>query len=168
MPPAREPAISPWLPMPTGCTPDALPSWPRTLSAISRSMPGRSARPATRPSMPGARGAASRSSTCSTTCTAAVRPNRASSARGNGSALSIVPVASPSVRCPPDTFDKVSVNVSSPSSCASSSTATVIVRDDSPVWNVSVPLAGRVVRRPPARCRPTWRSPPSTRGSPRD
>ena len=71
---------------------------------MSRSMPRRSSRPAKRPRKPGARGAASRSSTCSTTCTAAVRPNRASSARGSGSRFSIV-------------------------------------REDSPAWNVSVPLA---------------------------
>ena len=53
----------------------------------------------------------------------------------------MVPVASSSVRRPPDTFESDSVNVSSPSSCASSSTATSTVFDDWPVWNVSVPLA---------------------------
>ena len=108
---------------------------------MSRSMPRRSSRPAKRPLKPGSRGAASRSSTCSTTCTAAVRPNRAKRARGSGSRFSIVPVASPSVSRPPEAPDSVSVSVSSPSSCASSSTPTSIVFDDSPAWNVSVPLA---------------------------
>ena len=109
---------------------------------MSRSIPRRSSRPANRPRKPGSRGACSRSSTCSTTCTAAVRPNRASSARGSGSRFSIVPVASPSVtRPPPEALDSVSVSVSSPSSCASSSTTTSTVFDDSPAWNVSVPLA---------------------------
>ena len=50
----------------------------------------------TRPRKPGFRAASSRSSTCSTTCSAAVRPNRASSARGSGSELTIVPVVSSS------------------------------------------------------------------------
>ena len=49
------------------------------------------------------------------------------------------PVASPSVSRPTDTFD--SVSVSSPSSYESSSTATSIVCEDWPAWNVSVPLA---------------------------
>ena len=57
-------------------------------------MPGRSCRPATWASTPTSRGAASRSSTCSTTCTAAVRPNRAIKACGSGSLFPIVPVAS--------------------------------------------------------------------------
>ena len=48
-------------------------------------MPDRSCRPATWASKPTSRRAASRSSTCSTTCTAAVRPNRAIKARGSGS-----------------------------------------------------------------------------------
>ena len=70
-------------------------------------------------------------------CTAAVRPKRASSALGNGSRFLIVPVASPSASRPAEAF----VSVSSPSSCASSSTATSTVFDDSPASNVSVPLA---------------------------
>ena len=74
-------------------------------------------------------------------CTAAVRPKRAKSARGSGSRFLIVPVASPSASRPAEAFDSVSVSVSSPSSCASSSTVTSIVFDDSPAWNVSVPLA---------------------------
>ena len=45
------------------------------------------------------------SSTCSTTCTAAARPNRASSARGSGPVLTIVPVASSAVSRPPEAFD---------------------------------------------------------------
>ena len=54
----------------------------------------------------------------------------------------MVPVASASViRAPDDAFDSVSAIVSSPSSCASSSTATSIVCDDSPAANVSVSLA---------------------------
>ena len=110
---------------------------------MSRSMPRRSSRPANRPRKPGSRGACSRSSTCSTTCTAAVRPNRASSARGSGSRFSIVPVASPSVSRPDEAFDSRSVSVSSPSSWASSSTPTSIVFDDSPGPNFSVPLAAR-------------------------
>ena len=40
------------------------------------------------------RGAFSRASTCSTTCSATVRPNRAIGGRGSGSEFSIVPVAS--------------------------------------------------------------------------
>ena len=108
---------------------------------MSRSIPRRSSRPATSPRKPGSRGASMRSSMCSTTCTAAVRPKRASSARGSGSRLTIVPVASPSATRPPEAFDSRSVSVSSPSSCESSSTATLIFFDDSPERNVSVPLA---------------------------
>ena len=59
----------------------------------------------------------------------------------SGSRFLIVPVASSSVSRPRDAFDSVSVNVSSPSSCESSSTATSIVCDDSPAWKESVPLA---------------------------
>ena len=140
-PAAGAPPIGAWRPAPAGYPPPKPPSWPRKLSAISRSMPRRSSRPANRPRNPGSRGACSRSSTCSTTCTAAVRPKRASNARGSGSRFLIVPVASPSDSRPDEAFDSVSVNVSSPSSCASSSTATSMVFDDSPAWNVSVPLA---------------------------
>ena len=49
--------------------------------------PAASCRPATWASTPTSRGAASRSSTCSTTCTAAVRPNRAIKACGSGSGV---------------------------------------------------------------------------------
>ena len=108
---------------------------------MSRSIPCRSSRPANRPRKPGSRCAWSRSSTCSTTCTAAVRPNRASSARGSGSRLRIVPVASPSLSLPLLGFDSCSVNVSLPSSCSSSSTATRTVLLLSPGATVSVPLA---------------------------
>ena len=74
-------------------------------------------------------------------CSAIARPKRASSAAGIRSVFSIVPVASPSASHAPDTFDSVSVSVSSPSSCASSSTVTSIVPDESPGWNESVPVA---------------------------
>ena len=136
--PAPPEAPTPATPRPT---PAAPPSRRIRSSPMSRSMPRRSSRPATRPRNPGSRDASSRSSTCSTTCTAAARPNRASSARGSGSEFLIVPVASPSVTCPDEAFDSRSVSVSSPSSCASSSTPTSIVCDDSPARNVSVPLA---------------------------
>ena len=53
----------------------------------------------------------------------------------------MVPVASASSSHAPDAFDSASTNVSSPSSCASSSTVTSMVLLDSPAWNVSVPLA---------------------------
>ena len=55
------PALGSWTPAPTGFPPTDAPSWLRTLSAISRSIPGRSARPANRPSTPDSRGAAIRS-----------------------------------------------------------------------------------------------------------
>ena len=145
-------------------------------------MPRRSSRPANRPRKPGSRGAASRSSTCSTTCTAAARPNRASSARGIGSWFSIVPVASPSVSRPDEAFDSVSVSVSSPSSCASSNTPTSIVFDRSPAAKTSwvprrsgaadsstrdrgpAPLRGAAPERTRVRSRPT--STPSTAARP--
>ena len=104
-------------------------------------MPGRSSRPANRARKPRSRGAAIRCSTCSTTCSAVARPNRASSAAGIRSAFSIVPVASASSSHAPDAFDSARVNVSSPSSCASSSTATSMVFVEAPAANVSVPLA---------------------------
>ena len=106
---------------------------------MSRSMPRRRARPANRPRKPGSRGAWSRSSTCSTTCTAAVRPKRAISARGSGSLFWMVPVAVPSAMRAPETFDSVSVSVSSLSSWESSSTSTRTVFDVSPVAKLSVP-----------------------------
>ena len=136
--PSGTPDIGSWMPVPTAFAPADPPNWLRKLRGTSRSIPGRSARPANRPSTPGARGAWSRSSTCSTTCTAAVRPNRASSARGSGSRFSIVPVASPSVSRPPEGFD--SVTVSPPSSWASSSTGTDTVFDVWPAAKRSVPL----------------------------
>ena len=123
-------------PMPIGCANcDSRPS------AKSRSCPDCSCWPAKRARKPRRRGAAIRSSMWVTTCSAVARPKRASSAAGIRSAFSIVPVASPSVRCAPEAFDSRSVSVSSPSSCASSSTATSTVRVVSPVWNESVPLA---------------------------
>ena len=74
-------------------------------------------------------------------CTAAVRPNRATSARGIASWFSIVPVAVASVRTPLDAFDSVSVSVSSPSLCESSSTVTSMLPDELPDSMVSIPLA---------------------------
>ena len=94
--PIGEPDLAPGEPAPGACMPVDDPSWLRKSSAISRSMPGCgcSCRPATWASTPTSRGAASRSSTCSTTCTAAVRPNRAIKTCGSGSLFLIVPVAS--------------------------------------------------------------------------
>ena len=76
-----------------------------------------------------------------TTRSAAARPKRASSAAGIRSVFSIVPVASPSATRTPEGLDSRRFIVSSPSSCASSTTATAIVFDDSPASNVRVPLA---------------------------
>ena len=53
----------------------------------------------------------------------------------------MVPVAVPSARYAPDGFESVSVSVSLPSSCASSSTGTETVFSVSPAVKVSVPLA---------------------------
>ena len=123
-------------PMPIGCANcDIRPS------AKSRSSPSRSSRPANRARKPRCRGAAIRSSMWVTTCSAIARPKRAKSAAGIRSVFSIVAVASRSVIGPPEAFDSRSVSVSSPSSCASSSTPTSIVPDDSPAWKESVPLA---------------------------
>ena len=83
----------------------------------------------------------SRAPTASATWLAASRPNRASQARGIGPVLLIVPVAEASEICAPVAFESVSVSVSLPSSCASSSTATDTVFSVSPAANVSVPLA---------------------------
>ena len=66
---------------------------------------------------------------------AVVRPNRAS---GSGSRFSIVAVVSPSVSRSDEALN--SISVSSPLSCASSSTETSIRSVDSPARNVSVPL----------------------------
>ena len=74
-------------------------------------------------------------------CTAAVRPKRAMSARGIASLFSIVPVAVASVTTPFDAFDSVSVSVSPPSSCESSSTVTSMLPEVLPEPIVSVPLA---------------------------
>ena len=126
---------APARPVPIGANDDRKPS------AKSRSMPGWNSRPANRARKPRRRGAAIRSSMCSTTWSAVARPMRAKSAAGIRSAFSIVPVVSPSVTTAPDAFDNVSVSVSSPSSYASSSTATSTVPDVSPAWNESVPLA---------------------------
>lgn len=127
MPGCREP-----YPVPDNC-------W-RMPTAACSSLPLPIRLPGTRASTPGCRGAEMRSSTCSTMCTAAVRPKRAMSAAGIASWFSIVPVAVALVSTAPEGFDNVSVSVSSPSSCASSSTATSMVCDVCPVPNVSVPL----------------------------
>ena len=123
-------------PIPIGCA-----NCDMKPSAKSRSIPGRNSRPANRARKPRSREPAIRSSTCSTTCSAVARPKRASSAAGIRSVFSIVPVASASSSHAPVAFDSASVNVSSPSSCASSSTATSMVFDDSPAANVNVPDA---------------------------
>ena len=73
-------------------------------------------------------------------CTAAVRPNRAISALGSASWFVMVPVALESVRLPLEAFDNVTVNVSLPSLCSSSSTATSMVADELPALIVSVSL----------------------------
>ena len=65
----------------------------------------------------------SRSSTAPSACSHAMRPNRPSHARGMGSLLAIFPVACASASCAPTALRRCSANVSSPSSCASSSTA---------------------------------------------
>ena len=111
----------------------------------SRSLPGWNSRPANRARNPRPRDAASRCSICSTICSAVARPNGARSAAGIGSTFSIVPVVSPSCSHAPDAFNSASVNVSSPSVCASSRTPALMVFLDSPAWNVSVPLRRRVV-----------------------
>ena len=82
-----------------------------------------------------------RSPIASVTCSAAARPKRASHARGMGSAFTIVPVASPSAIRAPRALDNLNVNVSSPSSIASSSSATRTVFSVSPAAKVSVPDA---------------------------
>ena len=99
-----------------------------------------SACPATRARPPAPRGASRRASTPASTCSATVRPNRASHALGIGSAFSIVPVATRSAMAAPCAFESLSLNVSGPSSWASSSTATATVFARSPTANVSVPL----------------------------
>ena len=128
-------------PAPTRFAPSDGASRLRNSTAISRSMPGRTCRPATWPRKPVSRCASIRSCTCSTTCTAAARPNRAKSAFGSGSRFSIVPVASPSVTRPPEGLDSRSVSVSSPSSWKSSSTVTSMLPDELPDSMVSIPLA---------------------------
>ena len=89
------------------------------------------------------RAADSRPRTASSACSAAVRPKRASHACGIASRFSIVPVAvaSWSHALPREGFESVSVNVSSPSSWASSSTGTDTVLSVSPGAKLSVPEA---------------------------
>ena len=86
------------------------------------------------------RGAARRASTASSTWSVTVRPKRASHACGMWSAFSIVPVATPSAIRAPVAAVSRSVKVSSPSSCASSSTGTATVFAVSPGTKVSSPF----------------------------
>ena len=89
----------------------------------------------------GAPGASKRALTASATWLPTVRPKRASHADGIGSEFSIVPVATPSaITAPPVGFDSETVNVSPPSSTASSSSATLTVFDVSPAAKLSVPV----------------------------
>ena len=104
-------------------------------------MPGRTSRPANWASTPTGRGAAIRASTRSTTCTAAVRPNRPIKARGSGSLFLMVPFATASAMTTPTGFHRYSAIVSCPSSWASSITVTLTVFTVSPGRNVSVPVA---------------------------
>ena len=91
-------------------------------------------------SVPGTGAAVIRSSTASRTWSATVRPKRASHACGIASEFSMVPVASPSaMRTFSDGLDSVSVIVSEPSLCASSSTSTETVRLVTSGAKVSVP-----------------------------
>ena len=89
---------------------------------------------------PAARGASSLACTLSTTCSATVRPNRASHAFGILSVFSIVPVASRSPSRAPATFESRSRNVSCPSSWPSSRIGTDTVFTRSPAAKVSVPV----------------------------
>ena len=91
--------------------------------------------------MPGVRGALSRASTASSTWPVTVRPKRASHAAGIASVLSIVPVAVPSAISARYGAESLSVMVSAPSSCASSSTRTATVLDLWPGANRSAPEA---------------------------
>ena len=79
------------------------------------------------------------------TCSATVRPKRASHAFGIASEFSMVPmaVASLSQALPPRGLESVSTNVSSPSSWASFSTGTDTVFAVSPGRKVSVPEVDR-------------------------
>ena len=109
-------------------------------AASSTSMPPPpSSCPASHACAPPPRGSSSRACTPATTCSASVRPNRASHARGIASAFSMVPTASSSTIQAPCAFRSFSRNVSSPSSCPSSSTGTETVFSISPTAKVSVP-----------------------------
>ena len=80
-------------------------------------------------------GFASRSETASVTWLATVRPKRESHIFWSGSSFAMVPVASPSAMTAPFALLRRSVNVSSPSSSASSSTVTDTVFAVSPSTN---------------------------------
>ena len=76
----------------------------------------------------------------STTWLPTVLPNRIIQALGIASVLLMVPVAQPSARYAPEGFESVIVNVSLPSSWASSSTGTDTLLCVSPAAKLSVPL----------------------------
>ena len=110
-------------------------------SAAPPSVPERSTRcPPTVRCEPAARGVSRRAVTAATASAAAARPNRASQSCCNGSVFLIIPHASASAMRAPVAFDSASLNSSSPSSCASSRTATETVFCRSPGAKVSVPL----------------------------
>ncbi len=75
-----------------------------------------------------------RSSTCSTTCTAAVRPKRASSARGSASALLMVPVALSSSRMSRRSYSR---SLYGSTSCASVIWATTVSPSSSTSSSIS-------------------------------
>ena len=106
----------------TGPAPAAVISWPATTVRVA-----------------GVRALRSRWSTASSVCSHAVRPKRPSHARGIGSLLTIVPVASASANSAPAALLRRRANVSEPSSCASSSTVTSMVCVVSPASKVRVP-----------------------------
>ena len=133
------------------------PNWERKPSAKSRSMPGRNSRPASRAPKPRSRGAAVRCPMCSTTCSAVARPKRAESAAGIRSAFSIVRVASPSVTSSPRgvrqrqrLLPRHRARRRAPRPRPSLTT-----RPPGKRASYSPPCSPR----PPAHCRPTWRSP---------
>ena len=101
------------------------------------------ASPASVASTPERGAARSRAPTASITCSATVRANRASHARGIAPVFSMVPVAvaSESQALLPEALLKVSVKVSSSSSWSSAVTATETVFAVSPGAKVSVPVA---------------------------
>ncbi len=92
---------------------------------------------------PAPRGVSSRAVTDATASEATMRPNRASHIACSGSSFLTTPFASRCIlrRYAPCGFESLSVNVSLPSSCESSSSATETVFAVSPGAKVSVPDA---------------------------